>query len=582
MRQGRVRVIDLKEDAELSEKIKTHFKHPNTRPFQADLINKLYDSLRDRNIVIEAPTGLGKTAAVWAAVRTYALERKLKVLWLTRTASQVRQVSAETGATPVYGRRLLCLHEVISRVDQRRFNQACRATRQAERCPYYPGRPKAVKATTVSELKDVGRKTMTCPYEIQLLSLPASTALVATHRQLGLIGWLLAKWRAGRENIILVLDEGQHVVQDALTMVKDSISLKTLEKAGLEAAKYGFKDIANEIQEAVEYYVGLLQTDGEIEADDRLPDYEDLIVAGEEAQEKKLRENYAPASHLLSLADFKASLAGRKPLLVREGKSLRLEATADPQEALRRVYDGWAKTVTMSATVSAEFLEAILDEEVILLRAGWPYGDNLKAKLVTGLTTKYEARDEQLADDIRWTINLVSDTGKKSLVFMPSFEMLEATTNGLVLDLLKEGKGMSQEDVDRLVSEFNSSEKPLVAVYNGRLSEGIDLSANLVLLVGIPFSPPTTRTAKLLRRLTEIVGAEDRARLYGVILPGLWSALQAAGRAIRGPEDTATVYLLDSRYRKLMRLFPRWFKEKIEERPVRLEDLPIELEGVHD
>jgi Rad3-related DNA helicase len=74
MRQGRVRVIDLKEEAELSENIKKHFKHPKTRPYQADLMNKLYDSLRDRNIVIEAPTGLGKTAAVWAAVRTYALE----------------------------------------------------------------------------------------------------------------------------------------------------------------------------------------------------------------------------------------------------------------------------------------------------------------------------------------------------------------------------------------------------------------------------------------------------------------------------------------------------------------------------
>jgi DNA excision repair protein ERCC-2 len=540
------------------------------------LINKLYDSLRDRNIVIEAPTGLGKTAAVWAAVRTYALERKLKVLWLTRTASQVRQVSAETGATPVYGRRLLCLHEVISRVDQRRFNQACRATRQAERCPYYPGRPKAIKATTVSELKDAGRKTMTCPYEIQLLSLAASTALVATHRQLGLIGWLLAKWRAGRENIILVLDEGQHVVQDALTMVKDSISIKTVQKAALEAVKYGFKDIANRLEEAVEYYEGLLPADGEMEADDRLPDYEDLIVAGEEAQEKKLRENYAPASHLLSLADFKASLAGRKPLLVREGKSLRLEATADPQEALQRVYHGWAKTVTMSATVSAEFLEAILGEEVTLLRAGWPYGDNLRAKLVTGLTTKYEARDEQMAEDIRWAIKIVADSGRKSLVFMPSFDFVELANE----EVLKEGKGMPQEDVDRLVSEFNSSEKPLVAVYNGRLSEGIDLSANVVLLIGIPFSPPTTRTAKLLRRLTEIVGSEDRARLYGVILPGLWSALQAAGRAIRGPEDSATVYLLDSRYRKLLHLFPRWFREKIEQRPLRLEDLPIELERV--
>jgi Rad3-related DNA helicase len=359
-------------------------------------------------------------------------------------------------------------------------------------------------------------------------------------------------------------------------MVKDSISIKTVQKAALEAVKYGFKDIANRLEEAVEYYEGLLPADGEVEADDRLPDYEDLTVAGEEAQEKKLRENYAPASHLLSLADFKASLAGRKPLLVREGKSLRLEATADPQEALRRVYDGWAKTVTMSATVSAEFLEAILGEEVTLLRAGWPYGDNLRAKLVTGLTTKYEARDEQMAEDIRWTIKIVADSGRKSLVFMPSFDFVELANE----EVLKEGKGMPQEDVDRLVSEFNSSEKPLVAVYNGRLSEGIDLSANVVLLIGIPFSPPTTRTAKLLRRLTEIVGSEDRARLYGVILPGLWSALQAAGRAIRGPEDSAIVYLLDSRYRKLLHLFPRWFREKIEQRPLRLEDLPIELERV--
>jgi DNA excision repair protein ERCC-2 len=232
----------------------------------------------------------------------------------------------------------------------------------------------------------------------------------------------------------------------------------------------------------------------------------------------------------------------------------------------------------MSATVSAEFLERLLGEDVTLLRAGWPYGDNLRAKLVTGLTTKYEARDRQMVEDIRWILGLAKKNSGKTLVFLPSFDILEASVEGL--ELLKESRGMLQEDVDRLVSEFNSSEKPLVAVYNGRLSEGIDLSANLVLLIGIPFSPPTTRTAKLLRRLTEILGSEDKARLYGVILPGLWSALQAAGRAIRGPENSATVYLIDNRYRKLLHLFPRWFREKVEARHLKLEDLPIELEGV--
>jgi Rad3-related DNA helicase len=491
---------------------------------------------------------------VWAAVKAYSEEKKLRVLWLTRTASQVRHVASETGATPVYGRKLLCLHEVISKIDQRRFNQACRATRQAGRCPYYPGRPRAMKAVTIGDLKSAGAKTMTCPYEIQLLSLSSSTALVATHRQLSLIGWLLAKWRWSRERTILVLDEGQHIVQEALSMVRDSISLKTVAKAASEAERYGFRELADMLRAAVEYYGSLLNSDGEIEVEDRLPDYEELSVAGEEVQEKKLRENYAPASHLLSIADFKASLAGSKPLLVREGRSIRLEAVADPQEVLQRIYSGWVRTVTLSATVSAELLEAILREEVTLLRAGWPYGENLRAKIVTGLTTKYEKRDEKMIEDIRWVLGLAARMGERALAFLPSFDILEAVKGE---DVLYEDRGLSQEAVDRLVSEFSSGDKPLVAVYNGRLGEGIDLSAPLVFLVGVPFSPPTARTTKLLRRLSEIIGDEGKAKLYGIILPGLWSALQAAGRAIRGPEDSADVYLIDDRYRTMVRLLPR-------------------------
>jgi Rad3-related DNA helicase len=432
-----------------------------------------------------------------------------------------------------------------------------------------------VKTTTIAELKATGMRTSTCPYEIQLINMTSSTALVATHRQLGLIGWLLAKWRWSRERTLLILDEGQHVIREALSMTKDSISLKALDKARLEALKYGFKDIAGELEEAIKYYGGLLQTDGEIEAEDMLPDYEELSLAGEEVQEKKLRENYAPASHLLSIADFKAALAGSKPLLVREGKSIRLEAVADPQEMVQRVYQGWAKTITISATISAELVESLIGEEVTLLRAGWPFGDNLKAMVVSGLTTKFERRDEKMVEDIRWILKLAAKRGERALIFLPSFEILEAVRGE---DVLYEDRGLPQESVDRLVSEFKNSEKPLIAVYNGRLSEGIDLSSDLVFLVGVPFAPPTPRTAKLLRRLSEIFGGdENRAKLHGIILPGLWAALQAAGRAIRGPEDMATVYLIDDRYRPLARFLPRWFREQVVG-TVKLSDLPMHLE----
>ncbi|MEM0455361.1 MAG: helicase C-terminal domain-containing protein [Nitrososphaerota archaeon] len=555
---GKVRVIDLEEDVQLTAALKRHFPHPTTRKYQADLANRLYELLSDgnRDVVVEAPTGLGKTAAVYAAVAKYAEENNLRVLWLTRTASQVKHVSLETGMLPLYGRKLLCLHEVIAQIDQRRFNAACRATRYAHRCPYWPGKPRAVgRPMTVSELKDVGRRTLTCPYEVLTISMPTARGLVATHRQLGFLGWLLAKWRWSKERTILVLDEAQHVVSEALSMVKDSISLRTLKRAAREARKYGFNEISSELERAANHYESLLPGDGEAEVDDVLPSYTELREAGFEIQELKLRENLAPASHVLTVADFKASLGGSRPLLVREGRSLRLEAMADPKEVLEAVYDKWRATVTMSATVSAELLERLVGREMTLLRAGWPFGDNLSAAVVKGLTTKFEKRDEKLYSDAAWLLKLVA--GRRSLIFLPSHEVLEEVLKRADAEVLAEKQGMTQEEVDAIARAFEVDSKALVSVFNGRLAEGIDLSAELVLLIGVPFAAPTPRREKLLRRLKELLGDEDSARLHGLVLPAVYSAVQAAGRAIRGPEDNALVLLVDDRYRRLLPLLPR-------------------------
>ncbi|MEM0483038.1 MAG: helicase C-terminal domain-containing protein [Nitrososphaerota archaeon] len=455
-------------------------------------------------------------------MRTYAEERGLRVLWLVRTAAQVRHVAEETGALPVYGRRLLCLHEVIRQVDSRRFNAACRATRYARRCPYWPGRPGAVgHPMGVAELKEHGRRLVTCPYEIAVASMPSSKALIATHKQLPLLGWLFAKWRTSRENVVLVLDEAQNVVRDALSMVRDSIGLGTLRRAASEASRYGFSETAGQLRDAFEKYSSESATETIVE--DLLPPITDLLAAGEEVQEMKLRQNLAPASHLLSLADFKAALAGRKPLLVREGESVRLEALADPAEELLRIYEGWAAVVGMSATMPAELVERLTGREATLLRAGWPFNDDaLKVVIVRGLTTKYERRDEKLLSDISWVVDVLKGSGKKSLIFLPAFELIPEAGDGV----LRESQGMSQEEIDRIAADFDESpSRVLIAVFNGRLSEGVDLSAEVVALVGIPFSPPTPKNQMLLRRLSEILGSED-AKLHGLVLPALYSAVQ--------------------------------------------------------
>ena len=511
----------------------------------------------------------------------YASENSLRILWLTRTGSQVSHVSEEVSALPVYGRRMVCIHETVSKIDLRRFNAACRAVKRAGRCPYWPGLPRALKPPlTAREVREVGRRFEVCPHDCLIASLYSTRIVAATHMQLSSIGWLLSKWRARREKTILVLDEGQHIIKTALSMVRDSISVRAVEKASKEALKYGFRELGEDIGEAVENYRSILSSDGEVEVEDLLPDVDELMIDGEEIQDAKLKEGYVPASHVLSLADFKISLRGAKPILVKEGRSLRLEAPADPVESLKSVYDGWYATITMSATVSGELLESLIGKEATLLRAGWPFQEeNLTAYIVKGLTTKFEKRDETLINDMAWTVDLAVKRGLKSLIFFPSFELLEKALSkaSKAKDVVAESPGLDQEEVEKIITEYvEDSKKTLLSVYNGRLAEGVDLSANLVICLGIPFAPPTVKQQALIKRLSEVLGDERRARVYGQIIPAVWSAIQAAGRAVRGPNDRATVFLVDDRYRPLLRLLPRWFSERIV-RTIGLNDLAITL-----
>jgi len=476
---------------------------------------------------------------------------------------------------------MVCIHETVSKIDLRRFNSTCRAVRRAGRCPYWPGLPRALKPPlTAKEVRELGRRFEVCPHDCLIASLYSTKIVAATHMQLASIGWLLSKWRAKREKTILILDEGQHIVKTALSMVRDSISLRAVEKASREALKYGFRELGEDINEAVERCRSILSVDGEAEVEDLLPDIDELVTAGEEIQDAKLKEGYVPASYILSLADFKISLRGASPILVREGRSIRLEAPADPVESLKSVYDGWYATVTMSATISGELLESLTGREATLLRAGWPYEEeNLTAYIVKGLTTKFEKRDETLINDMAWTIDLAVKRGLKSLIFFPSFELLEKSLAraSRSKDVVAESPGLDQEEVEKIISEYvEDSKKTLISVYNGRLAEGVDLSANLVICLGIPFAPPTARQQALIKRLSEVLGDEKKARVYGQIVPAVWSAIQAAGRAVRGPTDRATVFLVDDRYRPLLRLLPRGFSERIV-RSIQLNDLAIAL-----
>ena len=58
-----MKTVDLKPDVELFKEVREYFPHQTVRKYQGDLANSVYQALTsgEKNIVIEAPTGLGRS-----------------------------------------------------------------------------------------------------------------------------------------------------------------------------------------------------------------------------------------------------------------------------------------------------------------------------------------------------------------------------------------------------------------------------------------------------------------------------------------------------------------------------------------
>lgn len=578
-------VHELEPGAEIVDNIRRHFPYSSLRRFQGDMANIVYERLSTgcRDVVVEAPTGAGKTAAVWCAVKSFAEENGLRVLWLVRTASQVSKVAREIDASPIFGRRMLCINPLCSGLDQKRFNNACYALRIAGKCEHYPATASFsdVNIYSIHEAKELGIASSSCPYELLARSILGRDAVVATHRQLRFMELLLSRWACGRRDVILVVDEGHHILNQSISLTLDEVSLSTLEKAVDEARRYGFNDLAKRIEEALAWYCGVRLGDDAL-VDDLLPTASELIEAGREVQETQLKEGKSPSPYILALADFKLSIKGDKLLLSRRGSKRYLEAIGG-LDSVEAFYGGWAATVTISATYDPALLESLVGRKLHVLRAGWPFEENsLRACIVAGISTKYDKRDDKMLSDVTWLLQVARQiaSGGRTLFFLPSYEILQEVVGTVEAEpgLIVEHPGMNQEEVEDVSRKFLAKGGVLVSVFNSRLSEGLDLSANLVVLVGIPFTPPTSRTRLATQELARILGSEEKAVMHGTILPALNAAIQAAGRAVRGPEDRAIVLMCDDRYRRLVRFLPRWFRERVME-TVGLSDVPILLES---
>jgi len=335
------------------------------RENQEEMINKIGDCLKKgKSLVYQAATGSGKTICTLTSTLDYTNKDGKKILYLTRTNSQQRQVLLELREIGGYyglglqGRNNTCLlaqeNEELKEGDAEELSKFCSDRKKEVRnaienneeptaCPYYAGLLQTDleeiqssferKIPTVDETMDICKERHICPYELTKALIPDATVVTAPYIYffVPFIRKQLKDWmNTDLSDLIVVVDEAHNLPDYARELSSSEITKITLERAKNESHEFG--DPILQTDDTISSFCDLfenilLDTVDEfvVEEDGLIPPSEirtellhslgmntnqlkgiikDLKVQGEIVQEKRREEKELPRSYINSLASF--------------------------------------------------------------------------------------------------------------------------------------------------------------------------------------------------------------------------------------------------------------------------------------
>ncbi len=577
-----------------------YFRHDRIRPQQEQLVSDIHTALKEKkNIVIHAPTGLGKTDSALAPAITYALKNDLTIFFLTPKISQHRiaievvrgiakKYSLPLRAVDMIGRRYACIDSSLADLDQDAFYQSCSKKRKKEQCDYY-GNAKGYSKVQESkanylyskalneygvakdhnELVALGEKHFACPYEWMIKLASQSNVIVADYFQLlvpSVRDVFLQKIKKKLENSIIIIDEAHNLpkrVRDQLSSAANSFTFKRTEselklfedqpfraQMGFdkwahallkgEKEKLVFKHEFNEFLKSFNYTI------------EDLADY--LESVGEEFIEKTNKKSAA-----LKLSKFiKAWQVEEKTsvrILQNKGTYFSLSKRyLDPAEATDILNHSYA-TIAMSGTLLPLDMHRDLlgldQSRTILKKYLSPFDSARTINIIAkGTTTKYTSRNIDNYKSMAAKIDaIVKHTPGGTALFFPSYGVMNNLLPFLKsVPLIIQKESMNPKDTHELVRRFTNKEGILCAVQGGSLSEGLDYSQGQIqtaIIIGVALEEMSLEVDALISYFQE---KYQKGWEYGYTYPAVIKALQAAGRGIRKESDRCALVFMDERF----------------------------------
>lgn len=567
------------------------FPFDTYREGQRDMAKYVYLAMKRRTqTLIEAPTGIGKTAAaLFGALKALGEGHVTAIFYLTARTTGRR--AAEDALDRMRARGLTLRSVTITAKEK-----CCLLERvDCMGCPYasgyYDRRRDALKEAVHMErldaeaIRDLAVNHDLCPFELSLDISETADVIICDYNYAFDPRVRLKRYFENKSKAGLLVDEAHNLPDRAREMLSAEISGRRLEELRREVGRFEGKD--SPMYKAMSRLMqAFTEDDVEMEctADppgqilDAVSSFVDEAWELQPAEPEVVRFTLE-AQWFQSVAkkfDEESYRALILPETVNGGQS-RFSVKLwcfDPSKYLRRTFERVGGTALFSATLAPmEYYAGQLSVEAeadTCLRLESPFPRENLAVLRLPVSASFKDRERTL-NAVAHVVHAMATahTGNYIACF-PSYAYLNQTYQHYRML-------WPQDYVIRQQSEMNEAERldfiqsfqphprsSMVAfvVLGGVFAEGVDLpndrlSGAAIVSTGIP-QPSFER--EMLRSLYDDAeeGGYDAAYVY----PGMRRVLQAAGRVIRTETDQGVVLLLDTRYRqeKYLALMPEHWR----------------------
>jgi DNA excision repair protein ERCC-2 len=593
------------------------FPYKDIRKIQDSFMEQVVSALEQkRNLIMHAPTGLGKTIAVLGPALSCAIENDLTVIFLTSRHTQhllavetVRDIQKaydiNITVTDIIGKRWMCPQPGSTRLFANEFGEYCRKLREDEACEFYSntrdsGKLSAEAKKMLSLLESGARHTeevvglaseaRLCPYEITVHLAGQSHVIIADYYYIyhPVIREYFLK-RSGKDlsKCIVVVDEAHNLPDRVRDLASSRLSTAMLQRAVSECRKHGFQETeehlqaisvamdscAKELSPGTQRIVGKDEFTAAISKHTNIEQMQsDLEFIGEEILERQ------HASSVQGVANFLEAWQGPDEGYARimtcsdkrkERNLLLKNHCLDPSLMMKPLNESVRSTLLMSGTLTPTQLYrdvlGFADPIEVVYPSPFPKENRLNL-IIPKTTTRYAMRnDKQFQDIAHACAEVTNDVPGNSILFFPSYfirDQVYKHMHGLSRKTaFLEKPALTKDEKTEMLESFRqyaASGAVLHAVVGGSFSEGIDLPGDLlrcVVIVGLPLQQPNLETKALIEYYDKLFGSGWD---YGYVFPAFNKAMQSAGRCIRSETDRGVVVFLDERYLwpRYRRLFP--------------------------